>query len=51
MHADEVAEFEAGGFAEQAVALRRWDEAAKDPDASSTPTLDHFLPLLESLIR
>jgi gamma-butyrobetaine dioxygenase len=51
MQVDEVAAFEAGGFAEQAVALRRWDELAKHPDASTTPTLDHFLPLLESLIR
>lgn len=50
MNADEVTEFEAGGFAEQAVALRRWDEAAKDPDAV-TPDFDHYRPLLESLLR
>lgn len=50
MHADEVAAFEAGGFAEQAVTLRRWDEAAKDPNAN-TPSFDHFRPLLESLVR
>jgi len=50
MNPAEVAEFEAGGFAEQAVRLRRWDEAAKDP-AVTAPPFTHFRPLLESLVR
>ena len=36
-------------YAEQAVAVRRWDEAAKDP-AASTPDFDHFRPLLLGLL-
>ena len=28
----EIAEFRADSFSEQAIALRRWDDAAKDPD-------------------
>ena len=44
----EAAEFERSGFAQAAVALRRWDEAAKDPDAD-VPTFDHYRPLLERL--
>lgn len=50
MSPDEVAAFEAGGYAEAAVRLRRWDEGAKDPNAP-TPAFDHFRPLLESLTR
>jgi gamma-butyrobetaine dioxygenase len=50
MRADEVAAFEAGGFAAQAVSLRRWDEAAKDA-AVTAPGFNHFRPLLESLSR
>jgi gamma-butyrobetaine dioxygenase len=33
MDEDEVAEFAAHPLAADAVALRRWDDAAKDPDA------------------
>ena len=33
-----------------AVAVRRWDEAAKDP-VSDGPDFDHFRPLLHSLLR
>ncbi len=40
-----AAEFLARPFAPDAVALRRWDELAKDPDAE-TPGLDHYRPLL-----
>jgi gamma-butyrobetaine dioxygenase len=46
----EVGEFEAGGCAQQAVRLRRWDEAAKDP-AATAPPFDHYRPLLTSLLR
>ncbi len=43
----ERAEFEARPHFREAVALRRWDERAKDPDARP-PALDHFLPALEA---
>ena len=42
MSADEVAEFRANPFHAEAVRLRRYDEAAKDPRAT-TPDFDHFL--------
>ncbi len=45
----EAASFIARPFADSAVRLRRWDEAAKVPGAA-TPALDSFRPLLASLI-
>jgi gamma-butyrobetaine dioxygenase len=45
----EVAEFEAGPYAQDAVTLRRWDEAAKDPDAQ-VPAFDHYRTLLADLV-
>jgi phosphonate degradation associated HDIG domain protein len=42
MSADEVAAFRGHPQHEEAVRLRRYDEAAKDPRAS-TPDFDHFL--------
>ncbi|MGP4019863.1 phosphonate degradation HD-domain oxygenase [Saccharopolyspora sp. 5N708] len=50
MSEQEVRDFEGSQHAEAAVALRRWDEAAKDPQAP-TPDFEHFRPLLESLVR
>ena len=50
MNDTEVADFERGGYAEGAVALRRWDEAAKDPNAH-VPDFDYYRPLLERLIE
>lgn len=50
MVAAEVEEFRRSGHADEAVRLRRWDEAAKDADARC-PTFDHFRPLLERLLR
>lgn len=44
--AEEAAKFRAGPHAEAAVALRRWDELAKDPEMV-TPSLEHFRPLLQ----
>ena len=35
-------------FAADAVRLRQWDDAAKDPEAS-TPTLEYFIPIMKSL--
>jgi phosphonate degradation associated HDIG domain protein len=42
MNDAEVAEFEAGPHAEDAVRLRRWDDLGKDP-SMQTATLAHFL--------
>lgn len=43
--ADQSAAFLAQPYAADAVALRRWDEAAKDP-AMATPDLEAFRPML-----
>ncbi|HEY2278943.1 MAG TPA: hypothetical protein VGI00_11350 [Streptosporangiaceae bacterium] len=45
----EAAAFEALPQAAAAVAVRRWDEEAKDPDAD-TPEFGHFRPLLSRLL-
>jgi gamma-butyrobetaine dioxygenase len=50
MTAEQAAAFAAGPYAADAVRLRRWDEAAKDPDLR-VPGFDHFRPLLADLIR
>ncbi|HEY2237725.1 MAG TPA: hypothetical protein VGI21_02995 [Streptosporangiaceae bacterium] len=50
MNDAEAAAFAAGPYAEAAVAIRRWDEEAKDPEAVTAP-FAHFEPLLRSLIR
>jgi predicted HD phosphohydrolase len=42
MSADEIAAFRRHPQYEEAVRLRRYDEAAKDPRAT-TPDFDHFL--------
>jgi gamma-butyrobetaine dioxygenase len=49
MPVDEARAFESLPYAQDAVAVRRWDEAAKDP-AAPTPEFDHFRPLLERLV-
>ena len=36
-------------YAEDAVALRRWDDLAKVPDLD-TPDLDHFIPLMQAAL-
>jgi gamma-butyrobetaine dioxygenase len=50
MDAGQAAAFEALPHAAAAVAVRRWDEAAKDP-AVPGPPFEHFRPLLASLLR
>ena len=45
----EAKQFVAGPYAEDAIALRRWDEAAKDPDVE-VPTFARFAPLLERVV-
>jgi gamma-butyrobetaine dioxygenase len=49
MTAAEAEEFAAHPYGADAVRLRRWDEAAKDPQAP-TPGFAHFRPLLEALL-
>jgi len=50
MTAEEAAEFAAAPHAQEAVAVRRWDDQAKDP-AVTAPPFAHFAPLLEALTR
>jgi gamma-butyrobetaine dioxygenase len=50
MTAAEVAAFEALPFSRDAVAIRRWDDQAKDP-AVTAPRFAHFVPLLAALVR
>jgi gamma-butyrobetaine dioxygenase len=44
----EARAFESMPHARAAVAVRRWDEAAKDP-AMAAPPFDHFRPLLSQI--
>jgi [1-hydroxy-2-(trimethylamino)ethyl]phosphonate dioxygenase len=46
MQGDEIAEFEALPYGQEAVQLRLWDDLAKDPSLV-TPSLADFLPDLE----
>ena len=46
----EAAAFIARPHAHDAVAVRRWDEQAKDPEAA-TPGLEHYRPCIEASIR
>jgi phosphonate degradation associated HDIG domain protein len=50
MRGDELAAFTASPYARDACRLRRWDDAAKDPGAT-TPQFDHFRRLLVGLVR
>jgi gamma-butyrobetaine dioxygenase len=50
MTAAEVTAFEALPFSRDAVAVRRWDDQAKDP-AVTAPPFGHFAPLLQALAR
>lgn len=50
MTAPQAAVFEALPLARDAVAVRRWDDEAKDP-ALTPPEFSHFEPLLELLLR
>lgn len=46
----EASAFRATPHAEEAVAVRRWDDQAKDP-AGPIPAFDTFRPLLDGLLR
>jgi gamma-butyrobetaine dioxygenase len=45
----EAGEFEREPHAADAIAVRRWDDQAKDPSAD-VPAFDHYRPLLASLL-
>ena len=45
-----AAEFESSRFAQEAVSVRQWDDAAKDPGANP-PEFAHFSALLDALAR
>ena len=47
---DEVAEFDASPFAQDAVRLRRWDDIGKIAGLP-TPDLEHYRPALEQSLR
>jgi gamma-butyrobetaine dioxygenase len=49
MTAEEAAAFAAAPRFQDAVAVRRWDDQAKDP-AVTPPPFAHFAPLLEALL-
>jgi phosphonate degradation associated HDIG domain protein len=49
MTAAEAREFEAEPHAADAIAVRRWDDAAKDP-AADVPGIDRYRPLLAGLL-
>ena len=49
MTAAEAAAFAAGRYAADAVAVRRWDDAAKDP-AADVPGFAAYRPLLQGLL-
>jgi len=50
MRGTELSDFAASPYAGAACQLRRWDDAAKDPERT-TPPFDHFRPLLTRLLR
>ncbi len=50
MTPEEAFLFSGMAYAAEAVAVRRWDEQAKNPDAT-TLDFDHFRPLLERVLR
>jgi gamma-butyrobetaine dioxygenase len=50
MTAEQAAAFEARPYARDAVAVRRWDDEAKDPSVTP-PGFAHFEPLLVGLLR
>lgn len=50
LSASEVLAFARDPWAEDALALRQWDEAAKDPEAGA-PTVDELVGLIQSVAR
>jgi gamma-butyrobetaine dioxygenase len=50
MQGPELAEFVANPYAAAAIRVRRWDDAAKDPQVQAPP-LEHFTDVLRALAR
>jgi gamma-butyrobetaine dioxygenase len=50
MDAGDIRRFEQGKYAKDAVAVRRWDDQAKEP-AVTPPEFGHFAPLLNGLLE
>jgi gamma-butyrobetaine dioxygenase len=50
MQRAELGKFEANRYAAAAIRVRRWDDAAKDPQAS-VPGLSHYTTVLRALAR
>lgn len=50
MSPQEAREYESTPYADDAVAVRRWDDLAKEP-ARVTPPFEEFRPMLEGLLR
>jgi predicted HD phosphohydrolase len=50
MNEEEVASFEKFEFYKEAVALRRWDDLAKDPTLVS-PSIESFTNAIESSLK
>src|ERR1700740_2856533 len=48
--AAEAAAFRATAYADEAIQIRLWDDAAKDPGLK-TPSLEHYRPLLLAALR
>jgi [1-hydroxy-2-(trimethylamino)ethyl]phosphonate dioxygenase len=49
MSAEEVADFRANPHFNEAVRVRRWDEAAKEPDMR-VPGFEHYIALLQQVV-
>ena len=50
MSAEEVTQFRANPYFNEAVRVRLWDEAAKDPDMA-VPGFEHYAPLLQQVVN
>ena len=50
MNNDEVQNFEENEFYKEAVALRKWDDLAKDPNLMS-PTINTFIEAIENSLK
>lgn len=48
--ADQASRWRSQPYADIAVMVRRWDDAAKDPEAE-TPSLSHFLAIAEAAVK
>ena len=47
---NQVAEFEKNPFLDSIIRVRKYDDAAKDPTVT-TPAIEHYLPMVRSLVK